>query len=244
MNFVGVNGCKAGWLAIALTKSGHASHRVAADFADLAQAFQPALILVDVPIGLREDGRERLCDTAARQVLGLRASSVFPAPCRSALKKPDYNSASRENKLRTGRRLSKQSWALFPKIRQVDEYLCLHSGTGPVVREVHPEVCFWAFAGHPMRHAKRKPEGLAERLAVLSSVFSGAAEAVREIEQAHRRAELGSDDALDALVAGVTALEGAEDLRTLPDAPELDGRGLRMEMVYGARGPASGVTVT
>lgn len=93
-----------------------------------------------------------LCDTAARKALGKRASSVFPAPCRS------------------GRRLSEQSWALFPKIRQVDEYLRLHAPDGPVV--------------------------------------------------------------LDALVAAVTAATGAENLRTLPDAPERDGRGLRMEMVY------------
>src|SRR5258707_495603 len=97
--FVGVNGCKAGWLAIALTRAGQASHRVAADFEELAQAYQNALILVDVPIGLRDVGRpERLCDTAARKVLGSRAASVFPAPCRSAIRATDYDAASAENR--------------------------------------------------------------------------------------------------------------------------------------------------
>jgi predicted RNase H-like nuclease len=33
-------------------------------------------------------------------------------------------------------------------------------------------------------------------------------------------------------VGAVTARIGVEDLRTLPDKPELDGRGLRMEMVF------------
>jgi predicted RNase H-like nuclease len=143
VHFVGVNGCKAGWLGIALTAEGYAAHRVAADFSDIAEAYQKGLILVDVPIGLRDMGpAERLCDTAARRVLGPRSSSVFPAPCRSAISAVEYEAASTENRARTGRGLSKQSWAIVPKIRQLDDYLRQRAAQGPVVREVHPEVCF------------------------------------------------------------------------------------------------------
>jgi len=232
MHFVGVNGCKAGWLAIALTSAGEASHTVATDFGEIAEAYQNGLILVDVPIGLRDVGQpERLCDTAARKLLGPRASSVFPAPCRSAIRATDYDEASAENWAKTGRRLSKQSWAILPKIRQLDNYLRRHSANGPVVREVHPEVCFWGLAGRPMQHAKRRPEGRAERVEVLVGVFGPAARIVSEIAQAHRKVVLAEDDVLDALVAAVTA-SLSENSKTLPAVPEQDAHGLRMEMVY------------
>ena len=236
MYFVGVNGCKAGWLAVALTNAGYVSHRVAAEFAEIAQAYTPALILVDIPIGLRDEGEtERLCDTAARKVLGRpRASSVFPAPCRSAMAEGDYPAASAENRRKTGRRLSQQSWAIVPRIRQVDEYLRRHSGDGPVVREVHPEVCFWGLAGVPMQHPKHRPDGQAERLKELAGVFGQVEPVVREIAQAHPRAVLADDDVLDALVAAVTGLVGGDNLMTLPQLPERDSHGLRMEMVCAA----------
>jgi predicted RNase H-like nuclease len=226
MYFVGVNGCKAGWLGVALTSEGYTSHRLAADFSDIAAVYQAGLILVDVPIGLRDIGpAERLCDTAARRVLGPRASSVFPAPCRSAIRATEYEAASTENRAKTARGLSKQSWALVPKIRQLDNYLRQQSANGPVVREVHPEVCFWGLAGRPMQHPKHRPEGRAERLAVLADV----------IANAHPKSLLGEDDVLDALVAAVTALLSSENSKTLPQVPEQDAHGLRMEMVYAQR---------
>ncbi|MEW6348758.1 MAG: DUF429 domain-containing protein [Thermodesulfobacteriota bacterium] len=40
---------------------------------------------VDIPIGLRDHGPERSCDLEARRLLGIRRSSVFPVPCRSAV---------------------------------------------------------------------------------------------------------------------------------------------------------------
>jgi hypothetical protein len=50
--------------------------------------------------------------------------------------------------------------------------------------------------------------------------------------QAHRKGELSEDDVLDALVAVVTGHAGGENLKTLPEVPEQDAHGLRMEMVY------------
>lgn len=83
-----------------------------------------------------------------------------------------------------------------------------------------------------MQHAKHRPEGQAERLTVLAAVFGQAARVVSEITAAHRRSVLGLDDVLDALVAAVTALLSSENSRTLPELPEQDAHGLRMEMVY------------
>lgn len=233
MDFVGVDGCKAGWLAIALTPEGPASHLVAASVGEVAARYPHALILADVPIGLRDSGpSERLCDVEARSVLGPRASSVFPAPCRPALYKEENEAASAENRRLTGRRLSKQSWAITPKIRQVEEYLRDHSREGPVVREIHPEVCFWGLAGRPMEHAKAQDEGFNERLEVLSCHHPEARALNEQLTRRYSTAMLSRDDVLDALAGAVTAFLGAERLQTLPEEPEVDSRGLRMEMVY------------
>lgn len=80
----------------------------------------PALLAIDIPIGLL-DGT-RACDTAARKLLGQpRGSSVFPSPCRAAIQVASYGDACDANELRTGRKLSRQTWGIAPKIKQVDD---------------------------------------------------------------------------------------------------------------------------
>jgi predicted RNase H-like nuclease len=233
VHFVGVDGCRAGWVAVGLTEGGEPSHLVAPGIADVALRYPTALALVDVPIGLRGSERDqRRCDVEARAKLGARGSSVFPAPCRSALAFTSYEAASAENHRCTGRRLSKQSFAIMPRILDVEEYLRQSWATGPVIREMHPEVCFWALATRPMAHAKRTEEGAAERLAVLSRHLPAAPAIVAEVMSAHRRSAVQRDDVIDALAGAVTALVGVLKLRTLPETPERDRRNLRMEMVY------------
>jgi len=190
-------------------------------------------VLVDIPIGLREtEGDERRCDVEARGLLGARASSVFPAPCRAALGLPTYRAASEENHRQTGRRLSKQSFHIAPRILDVEDYLRQSWASGPVIREMHPEICFWALAGRPMTHPKRTVEGAEERIEVLTRHLPSAAAIVDEVAHAHRKTALGQDDVIDALAGAVTARRGASGLKTLPATPERDRRGLRMEIVY------------
>jgi predicted RNase H-like nuclease len=234
VDFVGVDGCRGGWIAIALDESDRHSHLLAPTIADVARRHPTALVLVDVPIGLRDrEPEERRCDREARAVLGPRASSVFPAPCRGALGLTTHPAASAENHRRTGRKLSKQSFNIASRILDVENYLRQFWATGPVVREMHPEVCFWGLAARPMTHAKRTAEGAAERIAVLTRHLPSAASIVDEVTRAYRRTTLQPDDVIDALVGAVTARRGVvEGLRTLPATPERDGRGLRMEIVY------------
>jgi predicted RNase H-like nuclease len=233
LDFVGVDGCRAGWVALALDESGGHSHLVTSTIADVARRHPVGLVLVDIPIGLRDTEREeRRCDVEARGVLGPRASSVFPAPCRAAIKLTTYRAASDENHRQTGRRLSKQSFNIAPRILDVEEYLRQSWASGPVIREMHPEICFWALAGRPMSHSKRTVEGAAERIAVLTPHLPSAAAIVDEVTRAHRKTALGRDDVIDALAGAVTARLGAAGLETLPATPERDRRGLRMEIVY------------
>lgn len=159
MMVVGADGCRAGWFAVTLTKDGPGRPQIFLDVFNLwREHTEAASILLDIPIGLRESGpQERLCDLRARQLLGRRGSSVFPVPCRDAVYAEAYPEACDINQHLTGRRLSRQTWNITPKIRQVDELLSGQASARLQIREVHPEVCFWALAGgHPMRHSKKK----------------------------------------------------------------------------------------
>jgi predicted RNase H-like nuclease len=243
MRYVGVDGCKAGWFAVMLRGDGDREVEVFADVSSLWKKHSSAAaILIDIPIGLREGGHEeRKCDREARRVLGPpRASSVFPAPCRPAIHAGSYREASDINKRMTGRGLSLQTWSIARKICEVDELLLSERAARLRVREIHPEICFRAFAGHSMRHSKKRAEGRLERTRVLESIYSGTPGVLEHARSAYRCREVATDDILDALVAAVTAMVGREGLGSIPETAEFDSRGLRMEMVYCGRdiGPA------
>ena len=126
-------------------------------------------IFVDMPIGLPEPGNSRPCDTEARKLLGSpRSSSVFPPPSRAVLRAGTYDEARRISLETTGKSLSKQTFALIARIREVDALMRECEKARGIVREVHPEVCFWALNGEvSMQHSKRQENGRRERRDVL-----------------------------------------------------------------------------
>lgn len=234
MKYIGVDGCKKGWFYICLDDSDNWKTGIIPDIQSLVDEFHAeCLILVDIPIGLRHDGEtERLCDKEARKILGKRRSSVFPVPCRNAVYENSYREASDTNFQLTGKHISKQSWFISSRIRQVDELLT-NSVKRKFVREIHPEICFWSLNDRKsMNYYKRTPEGFEERLSVIRKVYSECDELVDDALNEYKRRDLSEDDILDALVAAVTARYGFNALKTIPDTPELDETGLPMEMVY------------
>jgi predicted RNase H-like nuclease len=149
---IGIDGCKGGWFFFC-SDDGAWRFGVEESIADILSDVQGgAQVLVDIPIGLKERGKtERECDLAARELLRpKRHSSVFPAPCRQALNMDNYESASEKNLKVTGRKLSRQTWGLVPKIREVDDLMRSYSQAKYVVREAHPELLFCGLAGGPM----------------------------------------------------------------------------------------------
>ncbi len=168
---VGVDGCKAGWFAITRDHTALA-WRVFPTINELVSGFPEATrIFIDIPIGLpSRDAPVRPCDRLARRVLGRqRQSSVFPVPCREALSASGVEAARKSNRSHLGRSVSAQTWAISPKIREVDGHLRSTGGQLHGIREIHPEVCFWALAGQkPMRHRKATEEGMQERLQILA----------------------------------------------------------------------------
>ena len=233
--YVGVDGCKAGWFAVILMEDGDWDIDVFSDVSYLLNKIDDSsLILIDIPIGLRERGpQERHCDTEARRLLvPKRASSVFPAPCRAAIYCKNYKEASDINEERTGRQLSLQTWNILRKIREVDNLLINRAFAKSRVRETHPEICFWAMAGHPMEHSKKTAAGYLERMQVLQSVYPNTKDIINRALSAYKRKEVARDDILDALSAAVTAAVGVQRLVSIPEIPEFDSQGLRMEIVH------------
>lgn len=234
--YVGVDGCKKScWFAVILTEDGDWDIEVFPDASHLLNRIDDSsLILIDIPIGLRERGdQERHCDIEARgRLKPKRASSVFPAPCRPAIYCKNYKEASDINEQMTGRRLSLQTWNIIRKIREVDNLLTNREFAKSRVRETHPEICFWAMAGHPMEHSKKTAEGCSERMQVLQSVYPNTKDIINRALSAYKRKEVTRDDILDALSAAVTATVGVQRFVSIPEKPEFDSRGLRMEIVH------------
>ena len=233
MKFMGIDGCKAGWFFVGLNDD-HWHVGVASQIAELVEAIQSSqLTLIDIPIGLpTHERRERLCDLAARKVLTKRKSSIFPVPCRAAIQCTTYKEGSRVNHQHTGRKLSIQSWGIVPKIKEVDSFLRHNQALYGQLREMHPEIGFWALNDdQEMGDSKKTQDGLQQRQAILSHYYASAQDIIDHALTTYSRKQVAKDDIVDALVLAVTATF-FDRLQTFPTVPEKDESGLPMEIVY------------
>ena len=113
-----------------------------------------------------------------------------------------------------GKAVTKQTFAILPKIREVDGLLQMRPELREVVREVHPEVCFSELAGVSMTHHKASTLGREERQRALALSFPQ----LHMIEKAGREQGLPMEDILDATVACWSAIRLAGgNGRSLPD---------------------------
>lgn len=186
-SLVGVDGCRAGWVA-ALERAGGETALLVLPDVGAVLALGAAVVGIDIPLGLPAAG-PRACDLAARARLGPRRSSVFPAPVRSVLGAADHREAVARSVAASGRGLSIQAWNLVPKITDADGHL----GPGDPVVEVHPELSFATMAGAPLRTSKRHPSGRSERLGLLARWFPDV-----RARLAARPRGCADDDVLDA----------------------------------------------
>ncbi len=238
--FVGVDGCPAGWFSVGFDRQGGYELEVSGSFGELLARYSGArLVLVDIPIGLPEGPERRECDSLARKLLGRRGSSVFPSPTRqtvehAAAHSKDYRGALTVERRFAGKGISRQAFAISPKIAEVDTVMrSRDAGATPTVREVHPELCFWALNDRqPMKNSKKISAGVAERLGVLESMEPRSREIYEAAGFEFRRKIVGRDDIVDALVAALVARERPGRLKTVPDFPPRDAKGLPMEVVF------------
>ena len=164
MEYVGVDGCRSGWFSVGLDRCGGYRIGQFSAFPELLGHYRDAkLVLVDIPIGLPHGPGGRDCDREARRMLGARGSSVFPTPTRQTVRRTaestcDYKCAADVEQGITGKRITKQSFAICRKIDEVDAVMIHRGGmSDTVVREVHPEICFWTMnQGKPAISRKRR----------------------------------------------------------------------------------------
>lgn len=227
----GVDGCPLGWAVVTIEAEGRLrpSAWLARHFGALLQ--EPGTIAIDIPIGLPGaiTGPGRPAEQAVRPVLGPRQSSVFSIPSRAAVFAETYQEAC-SLALETSappRKVSRQAFMIFPKIREVDRWL--DPSTEGRVFECHAEVAFWRLNGEaPMDTPKRvkdvpRREGLESRIALLCSkgfdrsFFESLPEGIPLIDLV--------DAAAIALIARRCHYgEG----RPFPDPPARDEKGLRI----------------
>jgi predicted RNase H-like nuclease len=247
--FTGIDGCRAGWLAVHLQgdSSARAELIPAGTLATWLQAEGLCcLVLVDIPIGLtdaawiagRNGDSSRGCEREARRRLGPRRASVFNPPCRAATL-ADAGCESETNQGEIGKKLSRQSLGILPRIREMDA--ALHDSrflrSRVTVWEAHPELAFLTLNdGFPLAEPKRTSKGQVLRLNLLSRVFPATRGFVKESLQDYPRKAVAQDDIVDALALAVSARFAYPDaFAALPALPESDCRSLPMQMVYWAR---------
>ncbi|AMX95635.1 DUF429 domain-containing protein [Mesorhizobium sp. M7A.F.Ca.CA.002.10.1.1] len=242
---VGVDGCKAGWIAVRRTFGMAPSVGVFATFtALLASLPEDAVIAVDMPIGLPgfsgKGGRGP--EALVRPLLGARQSSVFSIPSRAALY-ADTNgfttieawyaahvraSAVALTTSDPPRGVSIQAFGIFAKIREIDALLIARPDLRGRVFESHPEVAFCRLNGDQAMQLPKKikgsinPAGMAERKALLCRLGYDKG----FLDQPPPRGA-AADDFLDA--AAMTLIAGrivGGEARPFPDPPGRDSFGI------------------
>ncbi|MCJ7429311.1 MAG: DUF429 domain-containing protein [Candidatus Nanohaloarchaeota archaeon QJJ-5] len=159
------------------------------------------MAVIDIPIGLPENGI-RACDRAARTTLAPeRHYSVFSCPVRPAVYAGSYKQACDINEQRTGNRISKQAWNICPKIKEADKY----DGKMNLI-ESHPEVLFHSVDQEAVKHSKMTEKGRNQRKSILAEFGS-----IDDLEDRMASMECSLDDCLDAMILAVAA-----DRRTMP----------------------------
>jgi predicted RNase H-like nuclease len=237
---IGVDGCRGGWLIVQFDGQ-QAQARLVSTVPDIQATCTPDTpVWIDMPIGLLTAGHNgRDCDRLARRILSpLRHSSVFTPPCRAAVY-VEAEDASAINAQHTGKKLSRQSLNILPKIREVDAYLQLLSTSAQQQwYEAHPEVVFAALHGlQPLPHNKKTMPGQQLRGQLLKTYFAGLPRWLATVREHFPRTTVATDDILDALALAIGSYlvaGGQASLISLPAEPPVDDTGLAMRLVYAA----------
>jgi predicted RNase H-like nuclease len=232
----GADGCPGGWIvAFVRPAGGEARLRIVPRFADVPTAAErPAIVAVDMPIGLPERSGPggRAAENCVRPLLGARQSSVFSVPSRAAIYAGDYAAACAIAAATSDppRKVSKQLFNIAHKVREVDEVLRANPDAKGRVFEVHPEVAFWRLNSERALTEPKKIKGrpYGPGLALRRGLLIAAGLPAEAVNAAPPKGA-ASDDLLDALACAAVARRiHAKTARPFPDPPPRDAHGLPM----------------
>lgn len=184
-------------------------------------------------IGLPDKEHQFRPDKQARKILKFLSlsSTVFPAPCRNAVYKKTREEQNQENLKELGKKLTLQTMAIIPKIREVDEFLLKHEDYKKRLMESHPEVCFVSFSGWNLS-SKHSASGIISRVELLAKHLPQVT--LDFVETEAKKNKCNEDDVVDAICLAVTArLHMRKKTERLPleYSPKKDAKGLPMQMV-------------
>lgn len=234
----GADGCPSGWAVVLRDVAGKRPPEflVLPDMAALLRHPKlPAMIAVDMPIGLPEaiGAGGRGPENEVRPLLGERKSSVFSIPSRAAVYAGDFEKAC-EISLATSdppRKISIQAFHIFPKIREIDTLLRADAGLVWILKECHPEAAFMMMNGRqPLTEPKKVKSsphepGIRQRKNLLLAV--GGYEA--DFLDRKPPSGVGVDDFIDACACAWVAQRLARgEAESFPAKPERDAHGIPM----------------
>jgi predicted RNase H-like nuclease len=221
----GVVPCGGGWLVASAKLQGAT---IAPEEPRVMDAFTAVLderpsfevIALHAPVGFLDKAAPggRTCDREARALLGPRRGAAV----RSAPSWPVFE-------VRAGGRpegLDAVTAILLPRYREVAEEMAGYRQR--TIFEAHPELSFFQLNGDlPLRYSKRYAAGRQERLDLLATKIPGVDRIVDAKVPGASRAHL-----LDAAACMWTARRTIAKAATrMPEDPEWDSQGLRMEFV-------------
>ncbi|WDF45299.1 DUF429 domain-containing protein [Chryseobacterium sp. KACC 21268] len=226
---IGIDGCKFGWMAVSTSDSCGQLFKTLSELVSFYD--DQTIFLIDMPIGLPSEKVERTCDRDARRELSpQRKSSIFPIPCRQALYADNYEMANQLNREILQKGLSKQSWFICSKIRELDHLLLQNEKLRTRFKESHPELAFHHLnQGISMEFNKKTEEGQKERLSILLEFSQNIGDIYRKTIQKFSRMNVAKDDILDALCLAVTLEEMIKNNISL-DSSQFDEKGLGMKI--------------
>lgn len=242
---VGIDVCKGKWIAVCITENQFEVDKYDS-IKEICDKYSDSdSIIIDMPLGLPEDANDVRPECEARKHLKGKASSIFNVPCRQAVYAKDYESANEINREILGVGLSKQSFGICSKIREVDEFFKDNPEWKNKLLEGHPEICFSKLNnGKAILENKTKSDGQMIRLEILTKYYSKSDLVINKfLSDVPARKKL--DDVIDALCLATTGLIGLKyKFKIIPDIPMEDKRDIKMQMIYGEEKDDSKIVYT
>lgn len=224
----GVEPCPGGWLVVTGRLHGtNLSPQPPEVFPTLIDVldYRPSftIIALHAPIGFPEGSGGRAADRAARALLGpRRGAAAVPAPAKAVLQAATFAEAKAIDP-----KLTTVMWRLAGRMSESAREMAPYWQR--TVFEVNPELAFYGLnGGEPLSFPKRSFIGAKERRHLLEERFPGIDVVLDEKVPGVRH-----DRVIDAAADLWTARRiAARALTRLPEEPEWDEDGLRMEIVF------------
>ena len=225
----GIDGSHAGWISVIrqIDKENYYKLVFSKDLSVLCND-RINLVLIDMPVGLDKKivTGGRIVDKLARKKLIKRKSSIFNAPSRLTLKAKNYQEANKINK-KQGLGLSKQSWNLIPKIKELE--ILMQQNNRPLIFESHPEISFQEMNNKELNYSKKERLGIEERKKILESNGFEIEFLNKHLQEKNRNFK--HDDFLDACAISWSALRVSKNKnKNIPEKGVKDEKGILMQM--------------